>query len=88
MEGSDKSLGYETLQKQLTLLKHKGLLVGLKCFNLSSILTLFVFYFLSLQYFDDTYPTTKEQREFEKNLFSKTHRANGEWSIPMHVHEL
>ena len=30
------------------------------------------------QYYDDTYPTTKEQKEFEKNLFNKTHRANGE----------
>ncbi|XP_020626167.1 coatomer subunit zeta-1-like [Orbicella faveolata] len=30
------------------------------------------------KYYDDTYPTTKEQKEFEKNLFSKTHRANAE----------
>ncbi|XP_072020181.1 coatomer subunit zeta-1-like isoform X2 [Amphiura filiformis] len=33
---------------------------------------------LVAKYFDDTYPTNKEQREFEKNLFSKTHRANAE----------
>ncbi|XP_071789029.1 coatomer subunit zeta-1-like isoform X1 [Asterias amurensis] len=30
------------------------------------------------KYYDDTYPTAKEQKVFEKNLFSKTHRANAE----------
>ncbi|KAJ7392055.1 Coatomer subunit zeta-1 [Desmophyllum pertusum] len=30
------------------------------------------------KYYDDTYPTTKEQKEFEKNLFNKTQRANAE----------
>jgi hypothetical protein len=30
------------------------------------------------QYFDDTFPTTKEQKAFERNLFNKTHRANAE----------
>ncbi|XP_019632185.1 PREDICTED: coatomer subunit zeta-1-like isoform X2 [Branchiostoma belcheri] len=30
------------------------------------------------KYFDDTFPTSKEQRAFEKNLFNKTHRANAE----------
>ena len=30
------------------------------------------------QYYDDTYPTAKEQKAFEKNLFAKTHRDNGE----------
>jgi hypothetical protein len=30
-----------------------------------------------LQYYDDQFPTAKEQRDFEKNLFNKTHRANG-----------
>ena len=29
------------------------------------------------QYYDNQFTTTKEQREFEKNLFNKTHRANG-----------
>jgi hypothetical protein len=29
------------------------------------------------QYYDDTYPTVKEQKEFEKNLFNKTSRVNG-----------
>ena len=33
---------------------------------------------ISFQYYDDAYPTAKEQRGFEKNLFAKTHRANGE----------
>ncbi|CAH1241042.1 COPZ1 [Branchiostoma lanceolatum] len=30
------------------------------------------------KYFDETFPTAKEQRAFEKNLFNKTHRANAE----------
>lgn len=30
------------------------------------------------KYYDNTYPTTKEQKAFEKNLFKKTNRANGE----------
>jgi len=30
------------------------------------------------KYYDDTYPTAKEQKAFERNLFNKTHRANGE----------
>ncbi|XP_062519353.1 coatomer subunit zeta-1-like [Corticium candelabrum] len=30
------------------------------------------------KYYDDTWPSTKEQKEFEKNLFQKTHRANAE----------
>ena len=33
--------------------------------------------FLYFQYYDETFPTTKEQKAFEKNLFNKTHRANG-----------
>jgi hypothetical protein len=33
---------------------------------------------LPTQYYDDTYPTAKEQKAFEKNLFAKTHRENGE----------
>jgi len=30
------------------------------------------------QYYDDTFPSTKEQKAFERNLFNKTHRANAE----------
>uniref|UniRef100_T1I340 Coatomer subunit zeta n=1 Tax=Rhodnius prolixus TaxID=13249 RepID=T1I340_RHOPR len=31
------------------------------------------------KYYDPTvFPTSKEQRAFEKNLFNKTHRANAE----------
>ncbi|KAL1140389.1 hypothetical protein AAG570_000321 [Ranatra chinensis] len=31
------------------------------------------------KYYDSTtFPTSKEQRAFEKNLFNKTHRANAE----------
>lgn len=30
------------------------------------------------QYYDDTFQTAKEQKVFEKNLFGKTHRENGE----------
>jgi len=29
------------------------------------------------QYFDKSFPTIKEQKTFERNLFNKTHRANG-----------
>lgn len=28
------------------------------------------------QYYDDTYPTVKEQKAFEKNIFNKTHRTD------------
>lgn len=31
-----------------------------------------------IQYYDDTYPSVKEQRAFEKNIFSKTHRSDSE----------
>ncbi|NXH78369.1 COPZ1 protein, partial [Hydrobates tethys] len=30
------------------------------------------------QYYDGTFPTAKEQAAFERNIFSKTHRAGGE----------
>ncbi|KAK8773688.1 hypothetical protein V5799_011778 [Amblyomma americanum] len=30
------------------------------------------------KYYDNTFPSAKEQKAFEKNLFSKTHRANAE----------
>ncbi|KAL4228820.1 Coatomer subunit zeta-1 [Mactra antiquata] len=33
---------------------------------------------LMAKYYDDQFPSTKEQKTFEKNLFSKTHRANAE----------
>lgn len=33
---------------------------------------------LIAKYYDSTYPTIKEQKAFEKNLFNKTHRANAE----------
>ncbi|XP_067686102.1 coatomer subunit zeta-1-like [Haliotis asinina] len=33
---------------------------------------------LVAKYFDETFPTAKEQKQFEKNLFNKTHRANAE----------
>lgn len=32
--------------------------------------------FLSDQYYDDTYPSVKEQKAFEKNIFNKTHRTD------------
>lgn len=28
------------------------------------------------QYYDDTYPSVKEQKAFEKNIFNKTHRTD------------
>lgn len=30
------------------------------------------------KYFDDQFPTIRDQKEFEKSLFKKTHKANGE----------
>ncbi|KAK6182895.1 hypothetical protein SNE40_010477 [Patella caerulea] len=33
---------------------------------------------LMAKYYDETFPTAKEQKVFEKNLFNKTHRANAE----------
>jgi hypothetical protein len=30
------------------------------------------------KYYDDQFPSIKEQREFEKSLFNKTHKANAE----------
>ncbi|XP_041371903.1 coatomer subunit zeta-1-like isoform X2 [Gigantopelta aegis] len=30
------------------------------------------------KYYDDTFSTAKEQKQFEKNLFNKTHRANAD----------
>uniref|UniRef100_A0A0B7BAJ0 Coatomer subunit zeta n=1 Tax=Arion vulgaris TaxID=1028688 RepID=A0A0B7BAJ0_9EUPU len=33
---------------------------------------------LLAKYYDETFPTSKEQKAFEKNLFNKTHRANAE----------
>lgn len=30
------------------------------------------------KYFDEQFPTIKDQRNFEKSLFKKTHKANGE----------
>lgn len=34
------------------------------------------FSFPSDQYYDDTYPSVKEQKAFEKNIFNKTHRTD------------
>ncbi|NWH44286.1 COPZ1 protein, partial [Fregata magnificens] len=33
---------------------------------------------LLAKYYDGTFPTAKEQAAFERNIFSKTHRAGGE----------
>lgn len=35
-----------------------------------------LFSFPSDQYYDDTYPSVKEQKAFEKNIFNKTHRTD------------
>ena len=35
-----------------------------------------------VQYFDDTFPSLKEQHKFEEKLFSKTQKANGEIHTP------
>ncbi|KAG5836204.1 hypothetical protein ANANG_G00252110 [Anguilla anguilla] len=33
---------------------------------------------LYAKYYDETYPTVKEQKAFEKNIFNKTHRTDSE----------
>uniref|UniRef100_A0A5F9C9U6 Coatomer subunit zeta n=1 Tax=Oryctolagus cuniculus TaxID=9986 RepID=A0A5F9C9U6_RABIT len=32
-------------------------------------------------YYDDTYPSAKEQKAFEKNIFNKTHRTDSEIAL-------
>lgn len=41
---------------------------------------------LYLQYYDDTYPSVKEQKAFEKNIFSKTHRTDSKKCIWIYTH--
>ncbi|XP_021402666.1 coatomer subunit zeta-1 isoform X3 [Lonchura striata] len=36
---------------------------------------------LFAKYYDDTYPSVKEQRAFEKNIFNKTHRSDSEIAL-------
>ncbi|CAM4680574.1 coatomer subunit zeta-1 isoform X1 [Caretta caretta] len=36
---------------------------------------------LFAKYYDDTYPTVKEQKAFEKNIFNKTHRTDSEIAL-------
>ncbi|KAA8591037.1 hypothetical protein FQN60_001980 [Etheostoma spectabile] len=36
---------------------------------------------LYAKYYDDTYPTVKEQKAFEKNIFNKTHRTDSEIAL-------
>ncbi|XP_038235279.2 coatomer subunit zeta-1 isoform X2 [Dermochelys coriacea] len=36
---------------------------------------------LFAKYYDDTYPTAKEQKAFEKNIFNKTHRTDSEIAL-------
>uniref|UniRef100_A0A8D0GTP5 Coatomer subunit zeta n=1 Tax=Sphenodon punctatus TaxID=8508 RepID=A0A8D0GTP5_SPHPU len=36
---------------------------------------------LFTKYYDDTYPTVKEQKAFEKNIFNKTHRTDSEIAL-------
>eukprot|EP00126_Sphaerothecum_destruens_P007371 Sdes_comp19821_c0_seq1m11978 len=36
---------------------------------------------LLAKYYDSTFPTLKEQKIFEKNIFAKTHRANAEIAL-------
>ena len=38
--------------------------------------------YVDLQYYDDTYPTVKEQKAFEKNIFNKTHRTDSKLCLP------
>ncbi|CAK8696918.1 coatomer subunit zeta-1-like [Clavelina lepadiformis] len=36
---------------------------------------------LLAKYYDDTYPTVREQKAFEKNLFNKTHKSDSEIAL-------
>ncbi|XP_002711179.1 coatomer subunit zeta-1 isoform X2 [Oryctolagus cuniculus] len=36
---------------------------------------------LFAKYYDDTYPSAKEQKAFEKNIFNKTHRTDSEIAL-------
>ncbi|XP_014397512.1 PREDICTED: coatomer subunit zeta-1 isoform X1 [Myotis brandtii] len=36
---------------------------------------------LFAKYYDDTYPSVKEQKAFEKNIFNKTHRTDSEIAL-------
>ncbi|XP_053564536.1 coatomer subunit zeta-1-like [Bombina bombina] len=36
---------------------------------------------LLAKYYDETYPTVKEQKAFEKNIFNKTHRTDSEIAL-------
>ncbi|XP_078737842.1 coatomer subunit zeta-1 isoform X1 [Lampetra fluviatilis] len=36
---------------------------------------------LYAKYYDDTYPSVKEQKTFEKNIFNKTHRTDSEIAL-------
>ncbi|XP_075055334.1 coatomer subunit zeta-1 isoform X1 [Mixophyes fleayi] len=36
---------------------------------------------LFAKYYDETYPTVKEQKAFEKNIFNKTHRTDSEIAL-------
>ncbi|CDQ81853.1 unnamed protein product [Oncorhynchus mykiss] len=40
---------------------------------------------LYAKYYDDTYPSVKEQKAFEKNIFSKTHRTDSMKCILIHT---
>ena len=37
--------------------------------------------YLFLQYYDDSFPTLKEQTKFEESLFNKTRRSNGMYLV-------
>lgn len=37
------------------------------------------------QYYDDTYPSVKEQKAFEKNIFNKTHRTDSKYRNDQHT---
>lgn len=62
--------------------------VLLKCFSLQQEASLYTIKGVAIldndgerilsKYFDDTFPTIKEQREFEKSLYNKTSRQNAE----------
>lgn len=66
-----------------TITKHRMSLLLTFNGNLTQLKSVLAYLFthcnvftIYLQYYDDTYPTVKEQKAFEKNIFNKTHRTD------------
>lgn len=61
------------MQNNINNYINKNLLKQVKSFKCAK----FTYLVIGFQYYDEQFPSAKEQKTFEKNLFNKTHRANG-----------